>query len=58
MGDSIGDMLAARAAGVMPLLVGWTSLSLEQIRQLSPAEIIESPYEVPFLMNLLNSESA
>lgn len=58
VGDSGGDMLAARAAGVLPVLVGWTALSLEEVRQLNPAEIIESAYEVPFLMNILNTESA
>ncbi len=58
IGDSIADILAARAAGVMPVLVGWTALTLEQIRLLAPAELIESPYEIPFLLNLLNTEIA
>lgn len=58
IGDSTGDILAARAAGVIPVLVGWTSLTLEQIRILAPAELIESPYEIPFLLSLLNTEIA
>lgn len=58
VGDSAGDILAARAAGVTAVLVAWTSMALEQIWMLAPAEIIESPYEIPFLLNLLNTEIA
>lgn len=58
VGDSAGDIIAARTAGVMPVLVGWTTLSLEQIHLLAPAELIESPYEIPFLLSLINAEIA
>lgn len=58
VGDTEIDIQAARAANVMPVLVGWTTLTLEQTRVLAPAELIESPYEIPFLLNLLNAEIA
>lgn len=58
VGDSVGDIQAARAAGVMPVMVSWTTLSLEEIRCLAPEELIESPYEIPFLLNLINTEIA
>lgn len=58
IGDSINDILAARAADVMAVLVGWTALTHEQVRTLAPALLIESPYEIPFLLSLLNTEIA
>lgn len=58
VGDSAGDILAAQAAGVMAVLVAWTAMTLEQVRVLSPDKIIESPYEIPFLLSLLNTEIA
>lgn len=58
VGDSAGDMAAARGAGVMPVLVAWTTMTLEQIRVAAPAELIESPYEIPFLLSLMNAETA
>lgn len=58
VGDSSGDIHAARAAGVMPVLVGWTTLTLDQIHALSPIEFVQSPYEIPILINLLNTDIA
>lgn len=51
VGDSLADIHAARAAGVQPLLVGWTALTHEQIRSVSPIDLIESPYEIPLLIS-------
>ncbi len=56
VGDSSADILAARAAGVTPILVGWTALSHEQIRALSPVDLIESPYEILLMLSLSNEK--
>lgn len=52
VGDSLADIHAARAAGVHPLLVGWTSLTHEQIRSISPIDLIESPFDIPLMLSL------
>lgn len=45
IGDSTGDILAARAAGIGNALVSWTTLTDEQIESLGSVSIIESPHQ-------------
>lgn len=56
VGDSMADIYAARSAGVLPVLVGWTALTHDQIRSLSPVDLIESPFEILLMMQIGNEK--
>lgn len=58
IGDSSADMMAAHYAGVAPVMVGWTTLSLEKRQQYHPMEVVETPWEIAYLLTLLKAESA
>lgn len=58
VGDSAADMMAAHNAEVLPIMVGWTTMSRTRAEELGPSEIIAHAYELLYLLTLLNTESA
>ena len=46
VGDSIHDLIAARAAGVDTAIVGWTMMEPDPIREAGPDHWIEDPFDL------------
>jgi len=53
IGDSAGDLLASRRAGVANVLVGWTSIKRETLMVHQPDFIIEHPMELLEVVSLV-----
>lgn len=51
IGDTAGDMLAAKAAGVQSILVGWTHLSKDKVVELNPDFVLGAPNHLFMLLD-------
>ena len=58
VGDSGNDLMAARAARITSVLVGWTALERERLLQLAPNFVIEHPLELLQLIGILETLTA
>lgn len=51
IGDTAGDMLAAKAANIYSVLVGWTHLTQEQILKVEPDWVLKVPNHLFMLLD-------
>ena len=58
IGDSAGDLIASRRAGVASVLVGWTSISREALMPHQPDFVIEHPLELLEVVSLIEAQIA
>lgn len=58
VGDSAGDLLASRAAGVSNVLVGWTAVQREQLLIHKPDYVVETPMEILEVVSLAETQIA
>jgi phosphoglycolate phosphatase-like HAD superfamily hydrolase len=58
IGDSAGDLIASRRAGVANVLVGWTSVRRESLMAHQPDFVIEHPLELLQVVSLVEEQIA
>ena len=58
IGDSAGDLIASRRAGVANVLVGWTSVRRETLMAHQPDFVIEHPLELLQVVSLAEEQIA
>ncbi|SCZ80539.1 pyrophosphatase PpaX [Acidaminobacter hydrogenoformans DSM 2784] len=58
IGDSSGDLIASRRAGVVNVLVGWSSIKRELLLTHQPDFIIEHPLELLEVVSLMEQQIA
>lgn len=58
IGDSSGDLIASRRAGVANVLVGWSSIKREVLMAHQPDFVIEHPLELLEIISLVEAQIA
>lgn len=58
IGDSAGDLIASRRAGVPNVLVGWTSIKREILMAHQPDFVIERPLDLLEVISLAEAQIA